>query len=146
MRTLTRAGLAGAIIAVIVYGLLNALSSPDPMPKPHHTKTNADGRVIATVQLCWWPQEVGGVINTQVGPARKTEVEFNIDCRHPWSTSGLVARGDRISLGWTMNPSSPSTRTVDFRVTINNREAKRATRNVGNGLFECMVGVPPCTL
>lgn len=146
MRTLTRAGLAGIIAVAIVYTALNALGANDPMPRPRRTATHEDGRVVVTLQLCWWPDQVGGVINTVIASARKTDVQFTIDCHHPWTTSGLVARGDRVWLGWIMNPSSPASRTVDFQVTINNRRVKRATRNVGNGGFECMVGVPPCTL
>lgn len=146
MRTLTKAGLFGALVLAVAYGALSVLGGPDPMPRPRRTAVHEDGRVMVTLQLCWWPDSVGGVISTQIAQLQKTDVQFNVECHRPWTTTGLVGRGDRIMLKWIMNPSaSPASRTVDFRVTINNREVKRAQRKVANGSFECMVGVPPCT-
>lgn len=146
MRALVRAGLGGALILIIAYALLNALGlGGEEMSRPKYHAPPRDGnRVVAVLQLCWWPEDLGGVITTTIGAAKKVDVQFALECRRPWETSGLVQYGDRISLRWVMNPRADPARKVDYRVTINGREVRRASSNAGNGLFECMAGVPPC--
>lgn len=145
-RSLVRATLGGALVLAVAYLLLNAFGMVgDGMARPKHRTPPRDGnRVYAVIQLCWWPDDLGGVISTTIGPAKRVEVEMALACRRPWETAGLVKYGDQISLKWVMNPRANPTRQIDYRVTVNGREAKRGTATTGNGLFECMAGVPPC--
>lgn len=149
MRSLVKGGLATALVVLVGYAVLDfsSLHGGDPLINPRWVQKPNDGRAIVQLQLCWFPERLGGVIRSQIGPAQKADVEFQIPCGQPWYTQGLASKGERISLGWTMNPQSKSDARiveVDYRVTINGKERVRRNRKVANGLFECAVGVPPC--
>lgn len=149
MRTLTRGAVLGGVAFLVVYGVAAYGFRGDEMALPKRVAVPTDGRAVVQLQLCWFPEHVGGVVRSTIGAAQRADVEFDIPCSRPWTTQGLVQHGDRIALGWTMNPpqigpGGRTARVVDYRVSVNGREVRRKTVKTGNGQFECMAGIPPC--
>lgn len=142
----TGAALSAAVLAVGYLVLNSPAPGRDPLAPPRRAQARTDDRVSVTLQLCWWPEDNSGVIRSTIGDVSKVDVEMKRPCSHPWSRTGLVKEWQRITLGWVLNPGSPETHTIDYRITINNREAKRDQKTTTVGQFDCMVGVPPCLL
>lgn len=114
---------------------------------PAKQPTGRDGRVYATVQLCWEPAATAqGAPHAVLGPLDRGETNVSIaSCGRPWARKGLVSMGDRVAVAWVMNAEAPA-RVVRWRITLNKRERMGGNASAQHQLNACVVGIPPCEL
>lgn len=139
--------MAGVVLAGGAYVVLNQVArQPNTtltMPAPKHLAPNADGRVYAVIQVCWRPSQVSGSVAYTIGPINQATAGDGLDCRAPLLRKGLVSNGDRVAVGWMVDPGQ-ALRMVHYRITINNRQAMDGEDRATTKLYACIVGVPPC--
>jgi hypothetical protein len=115
------------------------------MPKPKRVvnRIPGDDRVYAIIQLCWRPGRIAGTVHFQLGPLERVEAAGDMDCRDPWQRKGLVKAGDRLVVGWAVDPHS-ALRMVHYRITVDNIQRMDGEDMASSKTYACIVGKPPC--